>query len=496
MHILLVDDDKDSRTSVRDFLHEIGHHVTEANNGETALKLYETGDFPMVLSDIKMPKMTGLELLQAISSLPMGKQTDVVLFTGYGDMETAIAALRAGAYDYLLKPINIEELAIITEKIAEHQDLLRENKALAENFDNRLKIATQETQQELVRLKEAVAQSYSLHNVGIYSEAMQRVCTEALKYHEDRSIPVLIQGETGSGKEIIAKMVHFGNLKEVRPFVPINCAAVTPSLFESELFGYEPGAFTGGSRKGNKGKLGLANGGTLFLDEVGEIPLELQGKLLRVIQEKEYYRVGGLKKISADIRFLSATNIDLKQKVREGSFRKDLYYRLKVGHLVIPPLRERPDDIIPLSLMFLKEFSKQKGKNLTKLSKKAQNILLQYNWPGNVRELRNLMEWITFMYDDREVKSAYLSKITKEKMKERTENISEKTEGNLRTLDINNFTLPKKSFPVEKFMNIVIKKALDMHKGNKTETARYLAISRRSLYCRLQHLDEELLNNN
>lgn len=489
MHILLADDDKDSRTSVRDFLHEIGHQVTEADNGEAALELYKEGDFPMVLSDIKMPNMTGLELLRAISSLPSGIQTDVVLFTGYGDMETAIAALRAGAYDYLLKPINIEELAIITDKIAEHQDLLRENKALAENFDDRLKIATQETQQELVRLKQVVAQSYNFHNVGIYSEAMHQVCKEALKYHNDRSIPVLIQGETGSGKEIIAKMVHFGNLKEVRPFVPINCAAVTASLFESELFGYEPGAFTGGSRKGNKGKLGLANGGTLFLDEVGEIPLELQGKLLRVIQEKEYYRVGGLKKISADIRFLSATNIDLNKKVREGAFRKDLYYRLKVGHLVIPSLRDRPDDIIPLSVMFLKDFSQQKRKNFRKISKKAEKILLQYSWPGNVRELRNLMEWVTFMYDEKELKAEHLSKITKEKMSERAEIASENMDRNLLTLDLKNFNLPQKSFPIEDFMNIVVKNALDMHKGNKTETARYLAISRRSLYCRLQHLE-------
>jgi len=486
LRILLVDDDRDSRTSVREFLLAIGHQVVEADNGQDALTTFLSGDFPMVLSDIIMPKMSGIELLQEISASLLGEQTDVVLFTGYGDMESAIAALRAGAYDYLLKPINVEELAIVTERIAEHQALLRENKVLTEHFDDKLKAATEETQQELARLKKVVAQSLGFNKVGIFSKSMRQIFKEAQKYHTDRAIPVLIQGETGSGKEVIAKAIHFGEINEVTPFIAVNCAALTPSLFESELFGYEAGAFTGGLTRGKKGKLDLAYEGTLFLDEVAEIPLELQGKLLRVIQEKEYFRVGGLKKIQTDVRIICATNVDLEKRVKEGSFRKDLYYRLKVGHIVIPPLRERIEDIIPLAGMFLKEFSQQKGKRFQHISDSARKILVEYSWPGNVRELRNVIEWVAFMHDDVEIKPSHLSIITKQKqIPNHIDDGKFQSELNLKKL-----SLPKERFSLEEFTNQIVWQALKMHNGNKTETARYLGISRRSLYSRLEHIKD------
>ena len=314
MNILLVDDDPNSRVSVGRFLRQLGHDVAEFNNAGDALDACAKNDYPMVLSDIKMPGMSGIELLRAIQSLPGGWRTDVVLFTGYGDMESSIQALREGAFDYLLKPVNAEELASITEKIAEHQALRRDNKRLKEYFDEAVVAATRETQHELNRLKKMMLRSSGLGSVGIFCEEMKKIVDLAARYHADRLLPVLIEGETGTGKEIVARMVHYGNGDGVGPFVDINCATFNSNLFESELFGYDPGAFTGSLCKGQKGKLDMASEGTIFLDELEELPLGLQGKLLRVIQEKEFYRVGGLQKVKVDVRFICATNVNLARE--------------------------------------------------------------------------------------------------------------------------------------------------------------------------------------
>jgi len=340
MNILLVDDDERSRLGVAKFLSELGHQVTECRDGDEAYNTYTAGEFPMVLSDIRMPKMSGIELLSRIAALT-DKRTDVVLFTGHGDISTAIQALRAGAYDYLLKPINVEELADITDKIAEHQSLLNENKVLVERFSDEVQAATEDARREVARLKQALEPTTGLERLVFSSPQMKAIVLQAQKYHDNRAIPVLIEGETGTGKEIIARMIHYGYSAGEQgiasPFIDVNCAAITASLFESELFGYESGAFTGSLTKGQKGKFDIAQGGTLLLDEVGEIPLELQGKLLRVIQEKEFYRVGGLKKIKTDVRIVCATNADLEQRVEQGAFRRDLYFRIKVGNFLIPP---------------------------------------------------------------------------------------------------------------------------------------------------------------
>jgi len=486
MNILLVDDDRDSRRSIKRFLEKIGHHVTECEDGEDALESYKNGEFPMVITDINMPKIDGIELLRTLKNLPKVEGTEVVLFTGYGNIDTAIEALRLGAYDYLIKPLNIEELAIITERIAEHQFLKRQNRLLSKHFDEQIKVVTAEKEQELARIKEKLAEQLGIKTVGIFSESMHKIFEVAQKYHTDRSIPVLIQGETGSGKEIIAKSIHYGDMSEISPFIDINCAALTASLFESELFGYEPGSFTGGLTKGQKGKLDLAKGGTLFLDEIGELPIELQGKFLRVIQEKEYFRVGGLKKIKTDVRIICATNVDLEQKVSEGLFRKDLYYRLKVGHLLIPELRNRNEDILPLANMFLQDFAKQKGKKFNRISQDAAKVLLEYDWPGNVRELRNVIEWVIFMYNDIEIKPSHLGIITDSKV-----NILNPDEEGANRINTDDFLLPKESFVLDDFINQIVYKALERHDGNKTETARFLNISRKSLYTYLKHIKND-----
>lgn len=481
MNILLVDDDDGSRAGVAKFLLQMGHQVTECRDGQEALDQYAVGDFPMVLSDIKMPKLTGLELLRRIEIVP-GSKADVVLFTGHGDMETAIEALRSGAYDYLLKPINVSELAAITDRIAEHQSLLRENKVLTEQFSMEVRVATEDTRQELSRLKQRLRQTNGLDNIGIFSAEMRSIVAQAHKYHENRLIPVLIEGETGTGKEIISRILHYGDMSDElisqAPFIDVNCAAITASLFESELFGYDPGAFTGSLTKGQKGKLDIAQGGTLFLDEVGEIPLELQGKLLRVIQEKEFYRVGGLKKVKTDVRIICATNANLEQMVEQGTFRKDLYFRLKVGHFVIPPLRLRRDDIIPMAEMFLRQFAGNKLNNFQRISESAANMLRSYDWPGNVRELRNTLEWVAFMHDDVELKPEHLVNL-------RQTSESSSIQVSSEQVSPGPFVLPESGFNLEEHFDEIVQQALQACHGNKTAAALRLGISRRSLYCRL-----------
>jgi two-component system, NtrC family, response regulator AtoC len=489
MNILLVDDDAGSRAGVAKFMTEMGHVVTQCRDGEEGLTVYKAGDFPMVLSDIKMPKLSGIELLKAITALP-GKKADVVLFTGHGDMGTAIQALRAGAYDYLLKPINVEELAAITDRIAEHQLLIRENRVLTERFSDEVQAATEETRQEMSRLRKMVLKTIGLENVGFYSAEIRAVIQQAQKYHENRSIPVLIEGETGTGKEIVSRIVHYGggvdSLSDKQPFVDVNCAAITPNLFESELFGYDPGAFTGSLTKGQKGKLDLAQGGTLLLDEVGEIPLELQGKLLRVIQEKEYYRVGGLKKIRTDVRIICATNANLEQRVEQGTFRRDLFFRLKVGHIVIPPLRQRREDIIPLTEMFLRQFTAQKSHRFRTISSAAAAILLNHPWPGNVRELRNTMEWVSFMYDDPELKPMHLANLHGNTVPRTS--VPEQSRPDSPAA----FSLPANGFDLEEFNDQIIAQAIEASNGNKTAAALRLGISRRSLYCRLERINQKI----
>jgi transcriptional regulator with GAF, ATPase, and Fis domain len=336
-------------------------------------------------------------------------------------------------------------------------------------------------EQELSRLQQMLAQAMGISRVGIFSDVMQQIVGLAQKYHENRNLPVLIEGETGTGKELVAKTIHFGDMKNPGPFIDINCAAIPANLFESELYGYEAGAFTGALRQGQKGKFDLARGGTLFLDEISEIPLELQVKLLRVIQEKDFFRVGGLHKVRTDVRIICATNVDLAECVAAGKFRKDLYYRLKVGHIFVPPLRARREEIIPLAMMFLQEFAAAKGKRFSRISAAAERLLTAYEWPGNVRELRNIIEWIVALYDDLELKPGHLTML-------RTLQAGEgEPPAVLRPAD---FALPAEKFSLEDFVDRIVLQAVAMNGGNKSAAAEYLGISRRSIYYRLERLQD------
>lgn len=485
MRILLVDDDRDSRAAVRWFLKDRDFDVVECTNGEQALAQLASADYLMVLSDINMPGMSGIELAKAAKQLPNSWRTDFVLFTGYADIQSAVEALRLGVYDYLQKPVDAQELISVIDRVAEHQALLRENKTLTERFQDEVRAATEEARNELSKVKKVLAESV-IGKVEIFGEVMRSVFEQAQKYHSDRTISVLIQGETGVGKEIVARTIHYGMALDALSggaFVDINCAAIAPSLFESELFGYEAGAFSGGVSKGAKGKFDLAQGGTLFLDEVGEIPLELQGKLLRVLQEKEYYRVGGLKKIKTDARIICATNVPLEERISQGTFRRDLYYRLKVGHLVVPPLRDRRAEIVPLALTFLVAASRQKGKHFANILPSAAKVLEEYGWPGNVRELKNVIEFAAFAYDDTELKPEYLDSLPQAGQKDLSTSLPSSGSQAGRQLIL---PFPIGGYPFKKYCNDIITEVLAAHGGNQTATARYLKMTLRALAYRLE----------
>lgn len=499
MNILLVEDDTASRQYLSSFLRDVGYKVFECNDGLSALNCLEEKNIQIIISDIKMPGISGIELLKTVRQKKGRTQLCFILVTAYGDLDTAVEALRFGANDYLLKPLSIETLmAKINHYTSVYEGSDRNNMPAIDNRQEKevsRETARSFTQNNLQYDSAEPDSSDALVSPGgaefyIYSPAMKKVITLAEKLFAHPAIPVIIEGETGTGKELVAKYIHYGcgKAKEVGPFIAVNCAAIPPSVFESEIFGYEEGSFTGGLPKGKKGKLDLAEGGTLFLDEIAELPLELQSKLLRLIQEKEYYRVGGLKRITTNVRFICATNKDLVEEVKKGRFRSDLFYRLSVGRIKVPPLRERKEDILPLAQHFLQNFALEKKKRFKKIGKAAADLLVNHPWPGNVRELKNCMEWITLMYDDEVLKPAhvtsYLESVMIEEIEEEEGYGSNKNKTYVN--EIKELNLPANCFPIEDFTKEILKRVLKMHCGNKSAAAKYLGISRQALYSKLK----------
>lgn len=483
MNILLVDDEDRSRRHLAEFLSKLGHTVTEAADGRQALERFPAQDFDLLLTDNRMPRMTGLELLEAVGNLPGGQDISKVLFTAYGDMGTTVQAMRAGASDYLLKPLDINELVAMLARVATQQEARKPGKSYFSRPKSKPKHERSQVDKSLAGyMHKKFAPNISLNEIGVFSLSMHRAYELAQKLHANRAIPVLLEGETGTGKEVVARFIHYGEEENSLPFVALNCATFNPNMFESELFGYEAGAFSGALSAGNKGKLDLACGGTLFLDEISELPLNLQARLLRVLQEKEFYRVGGLKLIKTDVRIICACNKNLENAVAQGTFRQDLYYRLNVGHILVPPLRERREDILPLARIFLRELGQQASKSFIRISPQAAKILLSYEWPGNVRELRNVIEWVILLLDEEEIKPEHLDLISRKRDKQMVEECVLK-------LDAQSSSNPADRTSLNNLSNSIILKALEMHNGNKTETANYLNISRSSLYNRLRQLE-------
>ena len=443
--ILVVDDDLAHRTMLRTLITGWGYRVVEADDGEKAIEEVHRQPFDMILMDIRMVKVSGLEALNEIKRF--NPAIPVVIMTAFASVETAVKALKDGAYDYLTKPLDFDELRIILDRTMEHSRLKQENRflkeTLASHFDRRELIARSEV---MIRLLDTVSQVAP-------SEAT-----------------VLITGESGTGKEMIAGAIHYNSLRKDGPFIKINCAAITETLLESELFGHEKGAFTGADRR-KEGKFRQSEGGTILLDEISEMSLAMQVKLLRVLQERELTRVGGEEVIRINVRVIAATNRDLIKNIEAGRFREDLYYRLNVVSIHVPPLRERKEDIPPIAQHFLNMFADRNRKIIKGFTPRAMDKLLKHPWPGNVRELMNAVERGVVLSRSEYLDEPELPLIQREVPT--TNDTSSKMNGT-------------GELPLESVEKETILKVLDTAGGNKSEAARRLGITRRTLHLKLK----------
>jgi DNA-binding NtrC family response regulator len=372
--ILIVDDEKLIRWSIRSRLREEGYAVEEAADGKRTFAALSEDDFDLVLLDFRLPDTTGLEILERVRR--ESPELSVVMMTAYGTVENAVQAMKLGAFDYLTKPVNLDELVVIVQKALETTRLRR----------------------EVHRLRSERREFHGKVQLIGSSSAIQGVLDLIAKICKSRAATVLLEGESGTGKNVVAKAIHYGSPRAERPFVTITCSALTETLLESELFGHERGAFTDAKTQ-KKGLLEVADGGTVFLDEIGEMGMAMQVKLLRFLEEKTFKRVGGLRDIVVDVRIVAATNRELKKSIREGSFRQDLYYRLQVVPILLPPLREHPEDVPLLVQHFLDHFNREFRKNTKVVDPAVLERLMRHDWPGNVRELRNVIERIMILED-------------------------------------------------------------------------------------------------
>lgn len=441
--ILVVDDDTAHRTMLYALIGGWGYEVSEADDGSTAIAEVRKRPYDLVLMDVRMLKVSGTEALRDIKSF--NPAVPVIIMTAYSSVESAVSAIKDGAYDYLTKPLDFDKLKLALERAMEHIHLKEENRILKENLGI----------------------SFDSRNIAGRSPAMVKLL-ETVALVAPSEATVLITGESGTGKELIAGAIHFNSARKDGPFVKINCAAITDTLLESELFGHEKGSFTGAERR-KEGRFLQANGGSILLDEISEMPLSMQVKLLRVLQEREITRVGGETAVKTDVRVIAATNRDLKEMVSSGSFREDLYYRLNVVSLNTPPLRVRMEDIPLLAQNFLEMFSEKNRKKIKGFTPAAMDAIIKYNWPGNVRELMNAVERAVVL-------------------------------GRAEYLDANDFPSIQGEFPeriipqpedvvnmpLEEIEKTSILRTLESLKGNKSETARKLGITRRTLHKKLK----------
>jgi two-component system response regulator HydG len=442
--ILVVDDDNAHRTMLRTLVGGWGYDIVEADDGSTAIEKVKEQPFDLILMDVRMLKVSGLEALEGIKAF--NPAIPVTIMTAYSSVETAVEALKKGAYDYLTKPLDFDKLRLTIERAMEHTRLKEENRLL----------------------KESLGKHFDMQNIIGRSSAMISLL-ETVAHVAPSEATVMITGESGTGKELIAGVIHHNSPRKNGPFVKINCAAITETLLESELFGHEKGAFTGADRR-KEGRFYQANQGSIFLDEVSEMPLTMQVKLLRVLQERELTRVGGEKVIPVDVRVIAATNKDLVDLKNSGLFREDLYYRLNVVSLEIPPLTERRDDIPLLAQHFLEIFVDKNKKEIKGFTPKAMDQLIRYDWPGNVRELMNAVERAVVL-----ARTDYLDdqdfSILQPSIQQPASALS----------DFDNIDIP-----LEDVEKSAILRMLESVAGNKSEAARRLGITRKTLHKKLK----------
>ncbi|HED00898.1 MAG TPA: sigma-54-dependent Fis family transcriptional regulator [Proteobacteria bacterium] len=386
--ILIVDDEKNYLVVLKELLSEENYEVITAENAMQALEIFKESDFDLVLTDMKMPQIDGIELLENIRSI--NNEVPVIIMTAYATVEKAVKAMKKGAFDYVTKPFQNEELKITVRKAIDLYQLKREN----------------------LKLRQEVSRKYQFGNIIGKSPVMLNIYDMIEKVAATKAT-VLITGETGTGKELVAKAIHYNSPRKNNAFISVNCAAIPETLLESELFGHEKGSFTGAIAM-RKGRFELADGGTIFLDEIAEMPPALQAKLLRALQEMKFERVGGTKTLKIDVRVIAASNKDLKKEVAAGTLREDLYYRLNVVPLHLPPLRERPADIPLLAAHFLQKYSQELGKGGLEISPAVMRGLYTRSWPGNVRELEHVIERAVILASGREITPAYIASESQE----------------------------------------------------------------------------------
>ncbi len=448
--ILVADDEKSMREFLDIMLKKEGYKVTLASNGEEVMKLIEKDIFDLALLDIRMPRLDGISVLKKIKTV--SPETVVIMITAYASADTAIKAMKEGAYDYITKPFKVDEIKLIIQNGLEKKHLQNEN----------------------LLLKKVVRDRYHFEKIIGQSPRMLELY-DLLEKVAPTKTNILITGESGTGKELAARAIHYNSPRREKPFVTLNCGAIPESLIESELFGHMKGAFTD-AISAKKGLFEVADEGTIFLDEISELPLMMQVKLLRVLQDREFKRVGGTEDIRVDVRIISATNKDLEEAVREKKFREDLFYRLNVIQIKIPSLRDRKEDIPLLAGHFLKKYAEDLGKQITRISPEALRVLIQYDFPGNVRELQNIIERAVALETSHELTASNLNSYIEEQMPFKRTPID---------LEIPNEGVDLEKI-VEEVERTLLIKALDRTKGIKKKAAELLHINFRSMRYRLE----------
>lgn len=456
LRILIIDDDNLVCLSLKKILTKFGYDVEVCMDAGKAPDMIERFEPDTILLDIYLTTHDGLEILKDIQK--EHPHIPVIMITGYSDVQIAVKAMKYGAYDFLLKPLDIEQLRLVLQKCAGQIHTLNEVRAL----------------RSLLQENELTREHFGK------SRSIQRVISTVEKLSSSGDTTILLEGESGAGKEVVARYVHQKSPRNGNVFIPINCAAIPKELAESELFGHERGAFTGAAQKTKAGKFELADKGTILLDEIGELSLDLQVKLLRVLQEKRFYRLGGEKEINVDVRVIAATNRNLEEEVKKGNFREDLFYRLNVARVNIPPLRERREDIEMFAYSFMHEFAQKFNKQVKGIEEPAMQLLLNQYWKGNIRELRNAMERAMLLMegDQLKVHHFYFLNTTDPKA------VSEKDEFVLK--------VPKQGISIDVVVKDLILKTLDITGGNQVRAAKVLGLSRSKLRYRMEQLGIEV----
>ncbi len=446
--ILVVDDDPGHLVSVRTIIRSWGYGVETADDGSVAVDMVKSTPVDLILMDVRMTQMGGIEALRQIKVY--NPTIPVIIMTAYSSVDSAVEAIKSGAYEYLIKPLDFEVLKLTIERASEHAGLKEENRALKEHLQS----------------------DYDIANIIGRSQPMKKLI-EMMSMVAPSEATVLITGDSGTGKELIARSLHFNSPRKDKPLVVVNCAAITETLLESELFGHEKGSFTGADKR-REGRFMQADSGTIFLDEIGETSSTMQAKLLRVLQEKEIQRVGGEETLKVDVRIVAATNRDLEKEVAEGNFREDLFYRLNVMQLNVPPLKERREDVPLLAQHFLTKFSDKNRKAIKGLVPLAMDMLVNYDWPGNVRELENAIERAVILATGEHITEAQLPlNIT-----EQYEDLEIRPTGTTQILD--------GTHSLEDIEKEAILAALNGSNGNKAEAARRLGVTRKTLHNKLK----------